>query len=295
MALGLLVFLAGCSGTGGTVDDRGIFKPDKAIPGEIKPAGEAEFLAGDYKAAKPLLTEAGRNGSLRAVFYLRIIVEIGLDGEAPNAQEADRLVTLMGAMKSRLEDLAFNGPGADQGIYLTSLAIAYFRGKIEGGPDLQRALRLAREAASRGFIPGVNLAAAILVTPGVEAGVIKDLWGGGLNEAFNLSHSAALKNDVLAMGNVGYLYRVGQGVSLDAYQGASWSRKAAQIPQTTPRVLNDLGAVYEEGRAVTPDKDEALRWYGLAAARGYKMGANNQARLRSGKGGSPEVLTGLEY
>ncbi|MDR2387161.1 MAG: sel1 repeat family protein [Deltaproteobacteria bacterium] len=287
--------MGGCSGSGGSTDQRGLFKPNKAIPGEIKPAGEDEFLAGDYQAARPLLTEAGRNGSLRAVFYLRIITEWGLDGHKPNSLEADGLVTLMGAMKSRLEDLAANGPKADQAIYLTSLATAYFRGKIEGGPDIPQALRLARAAASRGFIPGMNLTAAILVTPGVEAGAIKDLWGGGLNEAFNLSLAAAERNDVLAMGNLGYLYRVGQGVALDPYQGASWDRKAAQMPQTTARVLNDLGAVYEEGRAVTPDKDEALRWYGQAAAKGYPMAANNQARLRSGQSGSPEVMIGLEY
>jgi TPR repeat protein len=198
-------------------------------------------------------------------------------------------------MKERLEELAHNGPSEDQAIYYSSLALAYFKGKIEGGPDLNVALELAREAASRDFIPGMNLAAAILVTPGVDAGLIKDLYGGGPIEAYNLSHSAARRGDVLAMGNVGYLCRLGQGVSLDAYKGASWARRAASLNPTTPRVFNDLGAIYEDGRAVTPDKDEAMRWYGQAAARGYHMGSTNLSRLRSGKAGPPEVLVGLEY
>jgi TPR repeat protein len=141
----------------------------------------------------------------------------------------------------------------------------------------------------------MNLTAAILLTPGVDAGPIKDLVSGGIIEAYELSLAAANKNDPLAMGNIGYLYRTGRGISLDSFLGASWTRKAAELPQTTPRVLNDLGAIYEEGKAVTPDKAEAQRWYGLAAARGYRMGTNNLSRLRSGHGGTPEILDGLEY
>jgi TPR repeat protein len=295
-AVGLLTLWLGCSpGPGGTTDERGVYAPaNGSVIGELKPAGEDEFLAGDYKAARPLLTEAGRGGSLRAVYFLRIIAERGLDGQAPNPDEANRYVALMGATRKRLEELSTSGPAADRHIYLASLALAYFRGHIEGGQDRARALELSHRAASGGFVPAMNMTAALLIPTGAadQGGILQ---GMGHIEAFKVSMEAALKNDPIAMGNVGYMYRTGQGVALDVFQGASWARKAAGLPQTTPRVLNDLGAIYEDGLAVTPDKAEARRWYGLAAARGYAMATNNQARLHGGKPGKPEVLEQLEY
>ncbi|MDR0621306.1 MAG: hypothetical protein LBJ61_05460 [Deltaproteobacteria bacterium] len=77
--------MAGCTGSRlGTVSESGVYSPRlSGVAGELKPAGEDEFLAGNYKAARPLLTEAGRGGSLRAVFFLRIIVERGLTARRP--------------------------------------------------------------------------------------------------------------------------------------------------------------------------------------------------------------------
>ncbi|MDR1109177.1 MAG: hypothetical protein LBP92_00405 [Deltaproteobacteria bacterium] len=295
--LALLALQPGCSGQAGPAPDAaGPYPPvPGGVAGELKPAGEDEFLRGDYKAARPLLVNAGRGGSLRAVFFLRIISERGLDGQAPNPDEAGRLVALLAAMRGRLEELADRGPAADRPIYQASLALVFLRGQTDGGQDLARALGLARQAASGGLVPAMNLAAAVLLTPGAEAGLLKDLWGGGRSEAFALSLRAAKAGDALAMANVGYLFRTGTGTAQDLFQGASWARKAAALPQTTARAMNDLGAIYEAGGAVTPDKAEAARWYGLAAARGYPGAAASQARARSGKAGTPAVLDGLEY
>ncbi|MDR3134621.1 MAG: sel1 repeat family protein [Deltaproteobacteria bacterium] len=296
VAIWLLTVSLGCSGGQGTVSESGVYNPSPGqVVGELKPGGENEFLAGNYREARPLLTNAARGGSLRAIYYLRIIVDRGLDGQAPNPDEANKLLSLMAAMQDRLKELAESGPKDDRGIYQASMAILYFRGFLDGGQNLGLALELARQSASSGFAPAVNLAAAILLTPGTEAGKIKDLFGMGLSEAFSMSLAQAQKNDPIAMGNVGYMYRAGQGTGQDHFQGAIWARKAASIPQTTPRVLNDLGAIYEEAKAVTKDMAEAKRWYGLAAARGYPAASRNLSRLRTNKGGIPETLTGLEY
>jgi TPR repeat protein len=294
---GLLFFINGCSSAKeNEATKSNIFSlSSEEVAGELKSAGEDEFLAGNYKAARPLLVSAGRTGSLRAVFFLRILTEHGLDGLPPNIDESNRLVALMAAMKDRLIELASKGPQADRHIYQASLALLYFRGQIDGKQNLELALELSRLASASKFTPAMNLAAAILMNPDLKASFFKGLLGGNDNEAFILSLEAAQKNDPLAMGNVGYLYRTGQGVTKDPFQGASWARKAADLPQTTARVLNDLGAIYEEGLAVTMDKAEAQRWYGLAAARGCREGFTNQSRLKSGKNDSPAVLTSLEY
>ncbi|MDR0354232.1 MAG: sel1 repeat family protein [Deltaproteobacteria bacterium] len=256
--------------------------------GELKPAGEDEFLRGDYAAAVPLLMNAGRSGSLRAVFFLRIVNEYGLDGQPPNPEMAERLVSLLAAMKDRVQELAYYGPKPDQPIYKTALALLYFRGQQGLNQDVGAALNLARGAAAD-FVPAMNLTAAILLSP------LRPQSSGDFKEAFALTLKAAERGDALAMGNLSYLYRLGLGIDQEPFLAASWARKAADKTQTTPRVLNDLGLIYEEGRAVTQDKAEAARWYGLAAARNYAAAKSNVARLKSGHDGAPAFHAGLEY
>jgi TPR repeat protein len=85
------------------------------------------------------------------------------------------------------------------------------------------------------------------------------------------------------------------GTKADPILAAAMARRAAALPEATARCQNDVGLFYEQGLAVTADKSEALRWYGLAAARGYPQAQANLARLRAGRGGTPESFDGLEY
>jgi TPR repeat protein len=97
------------------------------------------------------------------------------------------------------------------------------------------------------------------------------------------------------MGNLVYLFRQGIGTTAEPFQASSWARAAAEKNPNSPRVLNELGIIYEEGRAVTQDKTEAARWYGLGANRGYQLAKDNAARLKANSPGAPSFLDGFEY
>lgn len=293
--LGLLLAAAGCSarpfGGGGESGPswRGL-PPEGAVLGEIKPAGEDEFLKGEYAAARPLLTNAGRGGSLRAVYMLRVIVENGLDGTAPDPALASRFVALLAASKDVLQGLADRGPVADRPVYEAALAMLYLRGEAGVERNMALAAELARKSSDGGFGPARNLLAAILLSPLADSG------RGGRSDAFELTSRMAAAGDALAMGNLSFLYRMGIGVDAEPFQASSWARAAADKTPNTPRVYNDLGVFYEEGRAVTQDLAEAARWYAAGAARGYQPARDNLARLRSGgRSGAPSFFTGIEY
>jgi TPR repeat protein len=268
--------------------------PEQVIA-EPRPAGEAEFLAGDHKAARGPLTTAAQGGSLRAAFFLRILVEHGLDGQKPDLEEAGRLVKQLASSESRLRGLAKRGPAADRPIYRAALATALLRGLIGSGPDPGAALGLARQAAEGGLLVANNLAAAAIMSPGVVGFPFAGILEGDHSEAWALTIKAAEAGDPLAMGNAGYLARRGIGISADILLGAAWTRRAADRPEAPGRALNDMGCYYEEGVAVTPDKAEALRWYGLAAARGFPGAAANLSRLKAGQAGTPGFFEGIEY
>jgi TPR repeat protein len=267
--------------------------------GEIKPAGEAEFLAGDFRTARTLLTNAGRAGSLRAVFFLRIITQYGLDGLPPNPDEAKRFLALLANSKDRLIELAAKAPLEDRPIYDTALAHLYFTSYFAPLPDYAAAITLSRQAAETGFTPAMNLSAAIILTPEAAEATSKmlgNIFGqAGPAEAFSWSHKAALAGDVLAMGNVSYLYRAGLGTNRDPLMAASWARRAADKPQTSARCFNDLGYFYQLGTAVSPDLTEAARWYKLAADRQYPLAAANLSGLKAKPPAAPSVFDGLEY
>jgi hypothetical protein len=260
--------------------------------GELRPAGEEQFLHQDFKAAKPLLTAAGRAGSLRAVIFLRLISEYGLDSSAPNPDEAHRFLSLLAASRERLTNLAENGPASDRPIYLTALAVLYLRGYFPEGPSQAQALQAARKAAASNFVPAKNVLAAAILGLGPEKSspsVLNRL------EAYQALQSAADAGDVLAMSNLSYVIRLGLGTSTSPFRAASWAHRAASLPQTSARCLNDLGFFYEQGLAVSPDPAEAARWYGLAAVRGYSLAISNLNRIKSSQKGTPEVFDGLEY
>jgi TPR repeat protein len=268
-------------------------RPSESI-GEIKPAGEDQFLSGDFKSAKEPLLNAGQNGSLRALFFLRIIVEYGLDGQAPDPEQASRILTALANSKERLTQLALYGPEESKPIYTTALAHLYFKSYFAPLPDYGVAVTLARRAAASEFTPAMNLAAAIILTPQATQATEK-LLGGGPSEAFSLIQRAAEIGDVLAMANLSYLYRSGIGAIKDDLIAASWARRAATKEQTTARCLNDLGYFHQLGFGVSQDKQEAARWYKLAADRHYPPAAANAASLDAKEPTPPSVFDGLEF
>ncbi|MDR3204159.1 MAG: sel1 repeat family protein [Deltaproteobacteria bacterium] len=257
--------------------------------------GRSQFLSGDFKAARPLLYAAGRSGDLRAVYFLRLIAQWGLDGRKPNEEEASRYLSLLTSQKERMEALLKTASDEDKAVYLATLALLHFKGLAGPSSDIEQAASLARQAAKLNFVPAMNLIAAIILSPGLSSFNWRHPFGGNPSEAFGWCLKAAEAGDVLAMANLGYLYHQGLGVNSDVYAAASWTHKAADRPQTTPRCYNDLGFYYQEGRAVTPDQTEAKRWYEKASLRGYQLASQNLKKLRAGAKEPPSNFAGLEY
>jgi TPR repeat protein len=194
---------------------------------------------------------------------------------------------------AEIRDMALSAPGPERPLYQTALALLHYRGLAPGqGRDSQTALSLARQAASKGFSPAMNLGAAIARE---GEGSFLGLAGSGPAESFNLSRKAAEAGDLLAMGNLSCLYRLGLGVEADIMRAASWAYKAATRPEPLARAMNELGLHYQEGRALSRDEREAARWYGLAAKMGYALAVRNLSGLKSKSGGPPGLDDSIEY
>ena len=82
-----------------------------------------------------------------------------------------------------------------------------------------------------------------------------------------LSRQAAEQGDAEAQYNLGFMYAEGRGVSKDEAEAVRWYRLAAD--QGLAGAQHVLAAMYADGRGVSKDEAEAVRWYRLAADQGY--------------------------
>jgi uncharacterized protein len=73
--------------------------------------------------------------------------------------------------------------------------------------------------------------------------------------------------DPAAQTNIGYLYYEGKGVSQNLQEAIKWYKMAAT--KNYPDACFNLGVAYSEGQGVERDPAEALRWYQIAADAGY--------------------------
>ena len=60
--------------------------------------------------------------------------------------------------------------------------------------------------------------------------------------------------------------------------GLRWYRKAAEAGNSSG--MNNLGAMYEQGRGVVQDTQQAIVWYEKAVAAGHSVAPDNLKRLR---------------
>jgi non-specific serine/threonine protein kinase/serine/threonine-protein kinase len=95
-------------------------------------------------------------------------------------------------------------------------------------------------------------------------------------EAISWFRKAADGNDEAGMFGVGYLYEQGWGVSTDYKEASRWYRKAAEAGHALS--MNNLGSLYERGLGVVTDYTEALRWYRKAAEAGSEIAMANVGR-----------------
>ncbi|GLS19249.1 hypothetical protein GCM10007874_22660 [Labrys miyagiensis] len=81
--------------------------------------------------------------------------------------------------------------------------------------------------------------------------------------AISWYRKAADLGSTAAMGNIGFLYDYGDGVTQNSQEAAIWFRKAADLGN--PVSIDNLGVLYEKGRGVEQDFQQAMTWYRRAA------------------------------
>ncbi len=78
---------------------------------------------------------------------------------------------------------------------------------------------------------------------------------------------AAAQGGALAQFNLGWMYTEGKGVTQDYAEAVKWYRLSAA--QSYAPAQHNLGVMYDNGQGVTQDYTEAMKWYRLSAAQGY--------------------------
>ena len=89
------------------------------------------------------------------------------------------------------------------------------------------------------------------------------------------NHKAALRkfkdyahrDNVYALGNVGYMYLNGRGTSIDYKEAAAYFRKAAEKGLAYAQL--SLSIMYAQGMGVPQDMNESRKWHQLAVRQGH--------------------------
>ena len=101
---------------------------------------------------------------------------------------------------------------------------------------------------------------------------------------------AAEQGDARAQNSLGIMYSNGRGVSQDDAEAVKWYRKAAK--QGNASAQNNLGWMYDNGRGVSQDYGEAVKWYRKAAKQGNATGQLNLGWMyEKGRGVAQDYVT----
>jgi TPR repeat protein len=87
-----------------------------------------------------------------------------------------------------------------------------------------------------------------------------------LAATFRETHAAAERGEASAQNSLGKMYERGRGVARDYEQAAAWYRKAAE--QGDAGGQYNLGAMYASGKGVARDDVQAVAWFRKAAEQG---------------------------
>jgi TPR repeat protein len=245
--------------------------------------------------AAPLLAKAAAEGNIRAVYYLRLLHERGLDGGPVRLDLAALDLNYLALRYALLQQLANDSPSAERPLFNAAMATLDYLGRNpEKKQDLERAVRLAKLAAEADFPPAYNLMAALTLDAAKEPETTSSIFG-DRSACFDWTQKGLERKDILALGNASYLYRQGLGVEKNDFMASTLAHDAATAKIPSARALNDMGYVYEVGLGVTSDATEATLWYGLAAKRDYPLAKANLERLKSKASGPALAADLIEY
>ena len=88
----------------------------------------------------------------------------------------------------------------------------------------------------------------------------------------------AEQGNVVAQGQLGFLYQTGRGVPQDAYEAAKWYYRAAN--QGNGRAQYELGLLYNKGQGVPRDLLMAYMWLNLSASQAMGDERDFRSRIR---------------
>jgi TPR repeat protein len=104
----------------------------------------------------------------------------------------------------------------------------------------------------------------------------------------------AERGNVLARFNLGVMYHDGRGVSPDDKEAVRWSRLAAE--QGYADAQFNLSVMYSTGKGVAQDDKEAARWLRLAAEQGNALAQFNLGVVyRDGRGGTQDDEQAMKW
>lgn len=94
--------------------------------------------------------------------------------------------------------------------------------------------------------------------------------------------ASAEQGNAEAQFSLGLLYEHGRGVPKDKQEAVRWYRRAAMQADTFAQ--NALGDNYWEGTGVPKDDREAVRWWQLAADKGFAPAQHSLGKILAGGG-----------
>jgi len=105
---------------------------------------------------------------------------------------------------------------------------------------------------------------------------------------------AANANSASAQYNLGQMYRMGQGVSIDYQQAKTWYMAAAK--QGHPQAQGNLGTLYYHGKLGEPNYSEAYKWL-LPAAKQHNTQAQRMigAMFYNGEGVKKDIVKSFAW
>ncbi|MGR8980281.1 MAG: tetratricopeptide repeat protein [Gammaproteobacteria bacterium] len=124
-----------------------------------------------------------------------------------------------------------------------------------------------------GLIAGLALSSGML-----KANELDDALAaynkGNFEKAVELWLAIAEKGDSTAEYSLGQMYEQGKGVEQDYQEAFKWYRLSAE--QGNARAQYNLGGMYEKGQGVSRDYIRAYMWYDLAAIQGLHVARSNR-------------------
>jgi TPR repeat protein len=180
---------------------------------------------------------------------------------------------------------------------LLSLFMMYSQGTSGVKKDEAQAIKWLNEAIKQAEIQGDAGILSAIANYFKEGILIKQddaIANDLLGKAVKFYRKAADQGDAYAQNNLGNLYDSGKGVKQDYDEAVNWYRKAAE--KGNPYGQYRLGWAYENAQGVKQDLAEALNWYRKSAAQGDADAQNSVGDMYdSGKGLKQDYVEAVNW